>query len=89
MDLDDFIGDDRTIYAVERCFQIIGEAVKKLPPDFCDQYPIIPWRDMAKFRDKIVHDYGNVDLSIIWTIIKNDVPVVINNLSSLVMDNPT
>jgi uncharacterized protein with HEPN domain len=82
-DYQDFIGDDRTVYAVARCFQIVGDAVKKLPDDFREKHADILWAEMARFRDKIIHDYDNVDLSLVWSIITQNVPNVLKQIETL------
>lgn len=48
--------------AVIRSFEVIGEAVKHLSPEIRQQYPEIPWRQIAGFRDVLTHDYGDVDV---------------------------
>lgn len=58
--------------AVVRRIEIIGEAVKKLPQEFKEQYPDIPWKKIAGTRDVFIHDYFDVNLDRIWNIIEND-----------------
>lgn len=74
MDYDDFIKDRRTVYAVIRAMEIIGEAVKKIPASVKNRYPKIPWKDMAGMRDKLIHEYFGVDLRRVWKTVKEDVP---------------
>ncbi len=62
------------VYAVSRALEIIGEAVKRLPNSIRNQYPDIPWRDIAGMRDKLIHDYFNTDVAIIWKTIQEDLP---------------
>lgn len=59
---DEFIQDDKTIYATTRALEIIGEAVKNIPKEVRQKYPEIPWKDMAGIRDRIIHEYFRVDL---------------------------
>ena len=54
---DDFVKDTKTVYAVTRAIEIIGEAVKNIPEDIRKKYPNIPWRSMAGMRDKVIHAY--------------------------------
>jgi uncharacterized protein with HEPN domain len=56
--------------AVIRNFEIIGEATKRLSPEFRQTYPNIPWRRMAGFRDILIHSYMTIDISTIWQGIK-------------------
>jgi uncharacterized protein with HEPN domain len=74
MDYDDFVKDRKTIYAVIRAIEIIGEAVKKIPESVRNRYLQIPWRDMAGMRDKLIHEYFGVDLRAVWDTIKKDIP---------------
>ncbi len=60
--------------AVVRRLEIIGEAAKNLPSDFKNKYPDISWKEIIGTRDKIIHHYFGVDLSIVWDIIKNELP---------------
>lgn len=50
------------VFAVSRAIEIIGEAVKRIPETVRNQYPDIPWRDMAGMRDKLIHNYFNTNL---------------------------
>jgi len=51
-----FIQDDKTVFAVVRALEIIGEAVKSIPNNLRKKYPEIPWKDMAGMRDKVIHE---------------------------------
>ena len=74
MKYEDFVRDDKTVFAVVRALEIIGEAVKKLPPAVKDRYPTIPWKDIAGMRDKLTHEYFGVNLKVIWDTAKQDIP---------------
>jgi uncharacterized protein with HEPN domain len=76
MDLDTLKKDDRTIYAVIRTLEIMGEAAKKIPADIRDKYPRIPWRELCAIRDKVIHNYFGVDLDVIYKTITEDIPEV-------------
>lgn len=76
MDFKDFSSDKKTIYAVMKALEIIGEATKNLPDTLKNEYPEVPWKFMAGIRDKVVHGYFVVDLPIIWSTVKRDVPLL-------------
>jgi uncharacterized protein with HEPN domain len=73
---EDFIKDEKTVYAVIRCFEIIGEAVKKLPEEIKRQYPEIPWKRIAGMRDKLIHGYFGVDYPTLWQTIQKRCPEI-------------
>ena len=52
--------------AVVRNFEIIGEAAKKIKPEFKIEHPSVPWKKMSGMRDKLIHDYIHVDLETVW-----------------------
>lgn len=76
MDYDDFAHDEKTNYAVIRCIEIIGEAVKHIPHPFREKYPEIPWKDMAGMRDKVIHFYFGVNLESVWLTASKDIPEI-------------
>ena len=69
-----FEQDDRTLDAVIRNLEIIGEAAKMVPDSVRASYPTIEWRKIAGLRDILAHQYFEVDLDIIWDIIQNKLP---------------
>lgn len=60
--------------AIMRWLEIIGEAAKYVSPEIKEQYPEIPWKEMAGMRDVGIHDYSDIDYSQIWKTIINDIP---------------
>ncbi|MCS7096810.1 MAG: DUF86 domain-containing protein [Candidatus Bathyarchaeota archaeon] len=74
MEYASFVEDKKTVYAVLRALEIIGEAVKKLPKELREHYPKVPWKEMAGMRNKLIHGYFGVDLKRVWRTIKEDIP---------------
>ena len=74
--MDSFRADERTIDAVLRNLQVIGEAAKKLPNDVRAAMSDIDWKRIAGLRDIVTHEYFAVDADIVWDIVENKVPVL-------------
>ncbi len=83
---DEFEADYRINFAVIRALEIIGEATRRLPDAVRQRYPTIPWRGMAGMRDRIIHGYDNVDLQIVWDVVKKDIPQVRPQLQRILTD---
>lgn len=79
-----FSRDEKTLYAVVRGLEIIGEASKKIPKSLQKQYPDIPWKLIAGMRDKLIHDYFGVDVKVVWRTAVEDIPMLKNALRSIV-----
>ena len=78
---DAFVKDDKTADSVVRNLEIIGEAASRLTENFTTQHPEIEWRKIIGLRNRIVHDYFNVDVEIVWEIIQKDLPIFKSKLS--------
>ena len=76
MTYEEFVQDDKTVYAVVRAIEIIGEAVKQVPDSMREQYSEIPWKSMAGMRDKLIHHYFGVNLKLVWNTVKQEIPEV-------------
>ena len=74
MGRENFLGDEKTIDAVVRNLEIIGEAVRWLPEPFTREHVSIPWAQIAGLRNRIVHDYFGLDLEIIWQVLQTSLP---------------
>ena len=66
MDFDQFVSDEKTIFAVNHALEIIVEATKHIPEEIRKAYPLVPWRRMAGIRDVIIHAYFGVNLNVVW-----------------------
>ncbi len=80
---DEFIEDDKTVDAVIRNFEIIGEAASRLPEEFRDHHATVDWHKIRGFRNRIVHDYFGIDYAIVWDIKTQYLPHLLAELSKL------
>jgi uncharacterized protein with HEPN domain len=83
MTKDDFFNDERTYLAVLYEITIIGEVVKRLSPEFRESHPQIEWRQIAGMRDRLVHDYDEVKLDLVWQVVINYIPELLNYITPL------
>jgi uncharacterized protein with HEPN domain len=84
MDYDTFAKDDKTVYAVIRAIEIIGEAASKLPKTVLTKYPDLPWRDIISMRNKLVHAYFGIKVDVIWQTIQDDLPLITQVLAVII-----
>jgi uncharacterized protein with HEPN domain len=69
-----FLRDEKTADSVVRNLEVIGEAARRLPVEFREQRGGIPWRRIVGLRHRIVHEYFDVDLDLVWTIVRTELP---------------
>jgi len=86
LDFQHFKRDYKTVDAVIRNFEIIGEATKNLPNDIKGKYPSIPWEEMYRLRNRISHEYFGVDYEIIWDIATRHLPINYEDVKIVYID---
>ena len=89
MKYEEFTRDQKTIYAVVRALEIIGEAVRKIPASVRNRYPEIPWKNMAGMRDKLIHEYFGVNLRIVWDAVQKDIPPLKPFFEKILKETPS
>ena len=76
--------DWKTIDAVVRNLEILGEAARNIPEEIIDKYPDVPWGYMVSMRNKVLHEYFGVDLDILWKTVKEDLPLLKQQVEEIV-----
>jgi uncharacterized protein with HEPN domain len=76
LSLKEFKTNEMAQDAIIRNIEIIGEASKKISKDTKQTYHKIPWKEIAGMRDKLIHDYLGVDVTVVWMTIHQDIPML-------------
>lgn len=79
-----FINNEILKRACVRSIEIIGEAVKNIPDSIKNKYINIEWKEIAGMRDKLIHHYFSIDFEIVWDVIKNEIPVLKENIEKII-----
>ncbi len=74
MSYESFAADKKTVNAVIRSLEVLGEATKHIPATFRNKHPNIPWSKMAGMRDVLIHDYMGVELRTVWKVVQERLP---------------
>ncbi|NEQ32658.1 MAG: DUF86 domain-containing protein [Leptolyngbya sp. SIO4C5] len=74
MTFEQFQTDDKTIFAVTRALEVIGEASKQIPLSLRENYAQIPWKGVTGMRDKLIHAYFGVKVDVLWDTTQQDLP---------------
>lgn len=79
-------GDRQLQLSLIRCIEIVGEAASRLDADFRNEHPRIPWGDIIAMRNRLAHAYFDVDLDIVWSTSKEELPELILQIESMLDD---
>ena len=83
LSLKKFRDDEKTIDAVVRNFEIIGEAARHVPNAMRLRHPAVPWKQIVGARDKVIHEYFGVDLDVLWKTVAEDLSVLKQQVAEL------
>ena len=84
LSFDAFSDDQKSVDAVVRNLEIIGEAANRLPDEFKEKYSEIEWHKVVGLRHRIVHEYFGIDLELIWQIIHKDLPELKKKITQII-----
>lgn len=84
---DNFYADPILKRAFVRSLEIIGEAAKNIPEDFRNRHDNVEWKSMTRIRDKLIHHYFGIDYSIVWDVVKNEIPILHNKVLTIIQKN--
>jgi uncharacterized protein with HEPN domain len=72
--------------ALVQLVEVIGEAASRLPEEFRSRHPQVPWRQTVGMRNRLIHGYDTVNFDILWSIIQEDLPPLIEKLEAIVRE---
>ncbi len=75
-------------YALAKAVEVVGEAASRVSRTLRDAHPEIPWRDIVGMRNRLVHDYRNIDLEVLWSVVTNELHPLVERLTSLLPEPP-
>lgn len=87
MTFDQFVEDERTMDAVVRNLEIIGEASRHIPEELTCQYPEVEWGRIVALRNIVAHEYFGVDEEIIWDVVQNKIPRLLEQIQRILQEN--
>ena len=82
----DLDADRQLNLALVRLVEVLGEAAARIPDDFRARYPQVPWRQIVGMRHRMIHDYDVIDLDILWAVLRQDLPPLIEQLEAIVRE---
>ena len=87
--LDDLVEDRVMQLALQKLVEIVSEAANRVSEETQQKHPAIPWPQIIGLRNRLVHGYDDVNLDILWKIIQNDLPPLIEQLEAIVDEEPS
>jgi uncharacterized protein with HEPN domain len=79
-----FLGDEVAQSAVAYCISVMGEAVKRISPEYQKNHPEVRWSDIARMRDLLVHAYHRVNWNVVWDTVAKSIPETLGQIEKLV-----
>jgi uncharacterized protein with HEPN domain len=76
LNLEEILTNQMVQDAIVRRIEIIGEAVGRLPDEMKKANATVPWQDIKDMRNKLIHDYGHVDVELVWAVVEKELPIL-------------
>lgn len=83
---EEFANDPKTIDAVIRNIEIVGEAASKIPQEARGKILQVPWKEVVAMRNKVIHEYFDINIPIVWETVQNDIPILQKNIQKALKD---
>lgn len=81
---ENFISDKKVIFATIRALEVIGESSNRIADEIKQKYPNLPWVQMRGLRNRIIHNYDDIDYTIVWNVLKNEIPKLISQIEEII-----
>ena len=73
--------------ALVRLLEVLGEAARRVPGDFRNRYPDVPWRDTSDLRNRLIHGYDQINLDLVWEVVEKDLEPLIEQLEAIISES--
>ena len=83
---EEFVEDRKTVKAIIRSIEVIGEAAAKVSENIRTQHPDIPWKQIIGMRNHLIHAYFDIDFKTVWKTVKDNLPPLLKRLQSILED---
>lgn len=83
LEYENFLTNKQVIFATVRALEVVGEASNRISDEVKEKYPMFPWIEMRGLRNRIIHNYDDIDYKIVWKVIKNEMPKLIQQIESI------
>lgn len=81
-----FDSDEDLQIVLTHLIQVLGEATSRISSELTDRYPFLPWRQVVGMRNRVVHDYFEIDLEILWVAVTTDVPRLADQITAILTE---
>lgn len=81
---EEFMIDTKTVFATVRALEVVGESSIRISDEIKEKYPQLPWIEMRGLRNRVIHNYDDIDYTIIWNVLKNEIPKLIIQIEKII-----